>query len=243
MTGPGEEEIARGPVLACFAHADDMEIAAGGTLARWAGQGREVRLLLLTNGDRGSQDPARDRAELARTRIVEQEAAARVLGLAGFRVLDVSDGELENVHEVRLEVAREIRRVRPTTVVTCDPTATFLGNRYFNHSDHRTAGIATLDALFPGAGNPHFFRELLDEEGLEPWSVPRVHLAWTTEPNSREDVTGFFQAKLDALAEHKSQLEGGMLGFFERWLRTEAEENGRAMGVEHAEAFRVLELD
>ena len=42
-----------GPVLAVFAHPDDAEISSGGTLAKWAAQGREVHLLILTNGDRG----------------------------------------------------------------------------------------------------------------------------------------------------------------------------------------------
>ena len=54
-------------MLGVFAHPDDAEIAAGGVLAKWAAAGREVHLLILTNGDRGSQDPARPRAEIAAT--------------------------------------------------------------------------------------------------------------------------------------------------------------------------------
>jgi LmbE family N-acetylglucosaminyl deacetylase len=231
-----------GPVLAVFAHPDDAEISAGGTLARWAKEGRAVHLLVLTNGDRGSEDPAQDQAELARIRVAETEAAGRVLGLAGCRVLDVHDGELENTAAVRAEVVRTIREVKPAIVVTCDPTAWFFGNRYFNHADHRTAGATALDAVFPGAGNPLFFTEQL-AEGLAPWKVTEVWLGWTIEPNHHQDVTGFMETKLDALAAHKSQVEGDMLGFFREWLPKEAEENGAKIGVEHAEAFRVLNLD
>lgn len=230
-----------GPALAVFAHPDDAEIAAGGTLARWAKEGREVHLLVLTNGDRGSDDPAQDREELARIRLVETQVAADYMGLAGIRILPNHDGELQNDHAVRREVARRIREVRPTTVLTCDPTAWFFGNQYFNHADHRTAGAATLDGVFPGAGNPHFFEELV-AEGLQPWSVREVWLAWTTEPNQYQDITGFMDAKIQALARHESQVQGGLLGFFEQWLPTEAEENGRKIGVAHAEAFRVLNL-
>jgi LmbE family N-acetylglucosaminyl deacetylase len=239
----GEQDpSSAGSVLAVFAHPDDAEISSGGTLARWAREGRAVHLLVLTNGDRGSDDPAQDRAELARTRHAETEAAAAALGMAGCRLLDVHDGELENTPSVRAEIARTIREVRPAIVVSCDPTAWFFGNRYFNHADHRTAGAAALDAVFPGAGNPHFFAEQL-AEGLSTWSVPEVWLGWTTEPNHHQDITGFLEVKLDALAEHRSQVEGDMLGFFRQWLPAEAEESGKKIGVQHAEAFRVLTLE
>lgn len=235
------EPEAASPVLAVFGHPDDAEIAAGATMARWASEGRAVHLLVLTNGDRGSQDPGRDRMELAVTRRRESDAAGKVLGLAGVKVLDNHDGELENSPAVRLEIAREIRRIRPGALLSCDPTVWFFGNRYFNHSDHRTAGAVTLDAAFPGAGNPLFFEELLAER-LEPWSVPAIWLGWTTEPNHHQDVTGFMDLKLKALAEHRSQVEGDMLGFFNEWLPSEAEEAGRRIGVRHAESFRVLDL-
>jgi LmbE family N-acetylglucosaminyl deacetylase len=233
-----------------FGHPDDAEISAGGTLARWVAEGRAVHLLVLTNGDRGSDDPTQDRAELAATRRIETANAARLLGLAGCRVLDNHDGDLENSAAVRAEIVRSIRELRPATLLTCDPTAWFFGNPkedseesfdYFNHADHRTAGATVLDAVFPGAGNPHFFSEQL-AEGLSVWSVPEVWLGWTNEPNRYQDVTGFMEIKLSALFEHKSQVEGDMLGFFREWLPAEAEENGKKIGVQHAEAFRVLKL-
>jgi LmbE family N-acetylglucosaminyl deacetylase len=239
---PEESPPSSGAALAVFAHPDDAEISAGGTLARWVSEGRQVHLLVLTNGDRGSDDPARDRVELARTRLAETEDAARLLGLASTTVLSTHDGELENTPEIRAEIARVVRRIRPSTVLTCDPTAWFFGNRYFNHSDHRMAGAVTLDAVFPGAGNPHFFTELL-AEGLEAWNVPEVWMGWSLEPNHYQDITGFMDIKLKALFEHRSQLEGGLIGFFEEWLPSEAEENGRRIGVQHAEAFRVLTLE
>lgn len=229
-----------GPVLALFAHPDDAEIAAGGTLAKWAAAGRDVHLLVLTNGDRGSTDRTVDRVELARVRADETAAAARVLGLAGATVLDVHDGELENTPEIRARVVRKIRELRPTTIVSCDPTAWFFENRYYNHSDHRTAGLVTLDSVFPGAGNPHFFSDHL-REGLDPHDVADVWLGWTLEPNRHEDVTGTFGTKIAALAEHRSQLAEG-IRFFEEELEREARRAGERIGVRYAESFRVLDL-
>jgi LmbE family N-acetylglucosaminyl deacetylase len=230
------------PVLAVFAHPDDPEIAAGGTLAKWAAAGRRVTLLLLTDGEKGSQDPAEDLGRLVALRREEQRNAAGRLG-PGVDVdfFDLKDGELENTYDVRSQIARVIRRVRPEIVVCPDPTLWFYGDAYYNHADHRAAGIATLDAIAPGAGNPHFFPEQLGE-GLQVWDVPEVWMAPTVEANHREDVTGFIETKIAALEEHGSQLGEDQLEFFRTWIPGQAEEDGRKIGVRHAEAFRVLRL-
>jgi LmbE family N-acetylglucosaminyl deacetylase len=230
-----------GPVLGVFAHPDDAEIGAGGTMAKWASTGREVHLLILTNGDKGSQVVGLDPEELARTRAEETVEAGRVLGLADVRVLDTPDGELENVFGVRAAVVRRIREIRPRTVLSCDPTTWFFGNRYVNHADHRAAGAVACDSIYPGAGNPQFFPEQI-QEGLRAWDVPELWLSWSTEPNHHEDITGFLPAKIAALEAHRSQIEGDMLAFFQEWLPLEATEAGRAIGVEHGESFRRLEL-
>jgi LmbE family N-acetylglucosaminyl deacetylase len=237
---PETKEPRTGPVLGIFAHPDDAEICAGGVLAKWAAAGREVHLLILTNGDRGSQDPSQDRGELAATRARETEEAAGVLGLSSVRIGSISDSELENTEEVRDAVVRRIREVRAETVVACDPTAVFFGGRYYNHSDHRTSGFVALDACYPGSGNPHFFPEQLDD-GLETQDVFDLWLGWTNEPNHVEDISGYFATKMAALAKHDSQLAEG-IRFFEEFLGKDAVEAGEKIGVEHAEEFRVLDL-
>lgn len=234
------KEPRTGPVLAIFAHPDDAEICAGGVLAKWAATGREVHLQILTNGDRGSQDPSQDRAELAATRARETEAAAGVMGLASVRIGSVPDSELENTEEVRDGVVRRLRELQAETVVACDPTAVFFSGRYYNHSDHRTSGFVALDACYPGSGNPHFFPEQL-AEGLTTKDVFDLWLGWTNEPNHVEDISGYFGTKVAALAEHDSQLTQG-IRFYEEFLGTDAVEAGKKIGVEHAEEYRVLDL-
>jgi LmbE family N-acetylglucosaminyl deacetylase len=235
-----DPEPRTGPVIGVFAHPDDAEIAAGGTIAGWTRAGREVHLLVLTNGDRGSSDPAMNRARLAQIRKTETEAAAEVLGLASVRILSIHDGELENTDIVREAVVRRVREVRADTVLSVDPTAVFFENRYYNHSDHRTAGMIALDGSFPGAGNPHFHSEHLGE-GLDVQEVTQVWLGWTNEPNHTEDVSATFDTKVTALAEHASQLSEG-IRFFEDFMREEATSAGAKIGVELAEEFRVLDL-
>ena len=216
MSDPGagassdpRHEARTGPVLAVFAHPDDAEIAAGGTLAKWAAAGREVHLLVLTNGDRGSSDPTVPRDELAALRATETEAAAAVMGLATSRICRSTTASSRTRRISGGAVVRRIREFRAETVVSVDPTAVFFEHSYYNHSDHRNAGWIALDSCFPGSGNPHFFGEHL-VEGLEVQEVVDVWLGWTNEPNHIEDVTTTFATKLDALARHASQLLEGV---------------------------------
>ena len=144
---------------------------------------------------------------------------------------------------MRDRVVRVIRELRPTTVVSCDPTAWFFeGGRYYDLLQPLRPPDGGRDRArrLPGAGNPHFFSEHLSQ-GLDPHSVGEVWLGWTNEPNRREDITGYPQAKVNALSAHASQLAEG-IAFFEEQLEREARDEGATIGVEHAEAFRRLEL-
>jgi LmbE family N-acetylglucosaminyl deacetylase len=222
--------------LAVYAHPDDPEISCGATLARWAAAGCEVSVLVLTRGEKGSHDPAVDLDALAARRQAEMAAAGKVLGVTTREQLDVDDGELVNSREVRERIVAAIRRARPAVVVCPDPTAVIFGDTYFNHSDHRVAGWATLDAVSPAAGNPHYFPAA---GPAHPVGV--VLLSGTLEPNVWVDVSTSLDAKIDALLCHASQLDGSE-ELFRAVLQNRAEAEGRAAGVRYAEGFRRLTL-
>lgn len=225
-------------VLAVYGHPDDAEISAGGTLARWAAEGAEVHLLVCTRGEKGSQDPDQDPDELARRRVEESARACEHLGFAGHAHLGHLDGELDNDAVLRGELVEHIRRVRPSAVVCPDPTAVFFGDRYYNHRDHRITGWATLDAVSPAAGNPHYFRHQL-AAGLTTHHVGDVFLSGTFEPNCWVDIESAIEAKIEALFLHESQLvETGE--WFRQFLRERAEDAGRQAGIRYAEGFRRL---
>ena len=222
--------------LAVYAHPDDPEISCGATLARWTAAGCQVHVLVLTRGEKGTHDPAADLDELAARRDREMEASGKVLGLAGREQLAIDDGELVNSREVREQIVAAIRRVRPDVVVCPDPTAVIFGDTYFNHSDHRVAGWATLEAVSPAAGNPHYF-----PLAGPPHPVCVVLLSGTLEPNVWVDVTASLEAKVDALLCHASQLDGSE-DLFRAVLRNRAEAEGQTAGVRYAESFRRLTL-
>ena len=103
MAAP-EEFPAR--ALAVYAHPDDPEISAAGTLAKWADAGTEVWVLITTRGDKGTQDPDADLFALAALRVEETAKAAALLGFAGHLHLDHPDGELPD--DMTLLLARRL---------------------------------------------------------------------------------------------------------------------------------------
>ena len=223
-------------VLAIYAHPDDPEISAGGTLARWAAAGADVHIVVTTQGDKGTDDPAADTEALAELRKQESAAAAAVLGVAGVHHLDYPDGKLPDDEALRAELVGYIRRYKPDVVLCPDPTAVFFGDGYINHRDHRVTGWAALDAVAPAAGNPHYFPELRGV-GLDVHQPNAVYLSGTFEPNVWVDVADTLDRKIDALFCHASQLvETGE--WFRQFLRDTAEAAGRAGGVTYAEGFR-----
>jgi len=193
-------------ILVILAHPDDPEFFCGATLARWASAGHEIRYCLLTCGDKGSSDPTTSKEDLCSKRVVEQQAAAAVLGVKGVKFLGYPDGYVVPDLGMRKEVVRVIRQVCPDIVVTSDPTTLFPGGSRINHPDHRAAGQVVIDSIFPASQNPLYFQELLTEEGLQPHQVREVWISLTHEPNVTLDVTGFWETKIRALFEHKSQI-------------------------------------
>jgi LmbE family N-acetylglucosaminyl deacetylase len=192
-------------ILVVLAHPDDPEFFCGATIARWTAAGHNVVYWLLTCGDKGAQDPVTNPDELCSARVVEQKAAAAVLGVHEVNFLGYADGYLVPDLQLRREVARIIRRERPDILVTCDPR-NLVSDIRINHPDHRAAGQVVLDAAFPAAGNPLFYPELLSQEGLQPHSVKEIWISLTQEPNIHMDVTDLWETKIRALCEHKSQI-------------------------------------
>ena len=223
-------------VLAVYAHPDDPEISAGGTLARWAAAGAEVWTLITTRGDKGSTDPASDGEALARLRVEETEAASELLGFKGHLHLDYPDGELPDDLDLRAAIVRHVREVRPQVVLCPDPTAVFFGDAYFNHRDHRVTGWVTLDAVAPAAGNPHYFPDQV-AAGLAVHHVQAVYLSATLEPNCWVDIGETLERKIDGLFCHESRLLDAD-DWLREFLRDRAEQGGAGSGVRYAEPFR-----
>ena len=233
--GPSPTAIPDGPVLVVSAHPDDADIGCGGAMARLVQDGRQVAVAVVTDGTEGGEDPAMPDDVLRDRREAEQRASLSQLGVCQVEFMRYPDGRLEPSLALRRDLTRLIRRFRPATVFAHDPTA-HLFEGYINHPDHRAAGVATLDAVFPAAGNPRAFRELL-ADGLETHRVNAVYLFYTPNANAWIDISGEpIERKIAALICHESQLGTGWDPA--RWLREEAAREGKEAGLQVAEGFR-----
>ena len=220
------------------AHPDDSEFTVAGTVARWVKEGWQVIYVICTDGSRGSNDPDMPPERIAPIRHAEQCEAARILGVETVIFLNHEDGTLEPTLGLRRELTRLIRRYRPDTVITSDPSRYFNRNVYVNHPDHRAAGEAALYAIFPSAVTRFIFRELLDE-GLEPYKVREIYLTGSLEPDAWVDITETIELKLAALKAHRSQIDPDAV---DTRIREWGKELGRKYGVAYAEEFRRMIL-
>jgi LmbE family N-acetylglucosaminyl deacetylase len=225
--------------MVIVAHPDDPEFFSGGTIALWAREGAEITYLILTNGNKGSDDPAMMPQQLARLREEEQRSAADVLGVKTVVFLGEPDGELQATLQLRQRVVREIRRHRPDVVICPDPTTYYFSASYVSHPDHRVAGQVALEAIFPAARNRMYHPELLDE-GLLPHTVREIYLIGTSQPDRWVDISDVIDLKIRAIQSHASQLADPARVFERVRQRSEAvDEYGRTV---YREAFRYLAL-
>src|SRR3989304_5046843 len=116
--------------MVIVAHPDDAEFLVAGTAALWAADGTEVTYVIVTNGDKGSEDPSMTSEQLAALREDEQRRAAAGLGVKEVLFLGYEDGLLQHTLDLRRDLTRVIRRHRPHTVVTFDPTVRFITENY-----------------------------------------------------------------------------------------------------------------
>lgn len=126
-------------VLSIGAHQDDADTSAGGLLKKLADKGWEVRLLSLTDGSRGTYDPAKAGPQLAEIRRKEAAASGALFG-GRYDCWDVEDARLTASLENRERLIRYIRDFAPDLVIMNRP------NDY--HPDHRNAALLVQDASY-----------------------------------------------------------------------------------------------
>ena len=221
--------------LAVVAHPDDMEYGAAAAVARWTAQGKDIRYLLVTRGEAGIETLAPEVSGPARE--AEQWASCAAVGVSELEFLDHPDGLVVPDLDLRLDLARAIRRHRPEVLLSINFRESW-GGPSWNHADHRAVGLALLDAVRDAANS------WLGQGVEEPaWSGVRF-AAFNGSPQATHavDITDTFEQGVASLLCHERYLEA--LGDDEesarRMLRTNAEAVGPRLGVALATTFEVI---
>ncbi len=228
--------------MVVVAHPDDAEYGCSGSVAKWCREGYEVVYVLCTDGSKGSDSKELSTEQLRIIREDEQRNAGKILGLKSVEFLRYPDGYLQPTLDLRRDIARQIRRHRPHTLICMNPVREMSMSTYLGHPDHYASAEAALSAVYPSARDHLTFPELLNDEGLEPWKVSHVWVmafgvpADRWNPLEEEDV----EKSVQALLAHKSQIADPERA--DKFMRERRKETGKKIGAPYAEGFREFNL-
>jgi LmbE family N-acetylglucosaminyl deacetylase len=220
--------------IAVVAHPDDLEYGAASAVARWTGQGKDIRYVLATRGEAGidSVEPAL----AAELRTAEQVASAAVVGVSVVEFLDHPDGLVVNSIELRRDLAAAIRRHRPDVIIGANYRMRWSETGPWNHVDHRELGTALPDAVRDASN-----RWLFTDAG-EPWNGVRwIAYASSTAPTHTVDVTDTIERGVESLECHRTYIDA-LGGEFDPdgFLKGAARGTGESIGVDYAVTFELV---
>ena len=173
-------------LLAFAPHPDDVELGAGGLIAKMCSAGYKVGIIDMTRGEMASRGTEAERIE-------ETEEASRIMGIDVRDNLDLGDGHLQDIYEQRIVIARKIREYRPKIVL-----APYWEDR---HPDHKAASALVKSGSFLA-----HLKKL--DLGFEPHQVDKViyyMLHSPFEPTFIVDISDFFEHKMRAIQAYSSQ--------------------------------------
>lgn len=193
-------------ILVVTPHPDDDTFGCGGTMALLAKNGNLVKVLIYTNDDKGSKDPAMTSERLATIRKAEEEKACAILGIPAENIIWLGhpDGMLEYVPARALckQTVQVIRKVKPDALFSIDPG---VHHERWHKTDHRAAAFNTVDAI-RAARWPLYFPELRNQ-GLDAYDAPMCFFYYSVKPNYVVDIQDVAERKVRAALAHESQFE------------------------------------
>lgn len=179
-------------------HPDDELIGCGGSIAKHIKDDKNISIVYMTSGDAGSLKYTKE--ELAGIREEEAKNAMKVIGVdkSNLIFLKNPDGYLEYNRNNLVKLVELIRDKKPDIIYTPHENDA--------HKDHIKTNELVIESVNRASGP--WFQECKGK----PWSVGTVlgYEVWTPlqEFQYVEDITDFFELKIKALEQHKSQIEG-----------------------------------
>ncbi|RKX55207.1 MAG: PIG-L family deacetylase [Thermotoga sp.] len=218
-------------VLCIQPHPDDTDIGAGATIAKLCKKGVEVYYLSSTSDSIGTSDKALVGEKITKIRKEEQQRAADVLGVKEVIWLDYPDAGNYSMYDLRNDLVKWIRKIKPDFIMTVDPWLP-----YEAHRDHVKTGLAASEAVLL-YGFPGVVPEIEIEEGFEIKGIAFFHTAY---PNTVIDVDDTWKLKFEAIKQHESQIDEKTLDLFKRYFDLKAREYAKDKLFTYGEVFKVL---
>lgn len=214
-------------ILAFGAHADDVEIGMGGTIAKYASEGKRIGICDLTKAEMSSNGTVEIRMQ-------EAEKAAGILGVKVRKALDLPDRGLFLKEEYIKKIVEIIRFYRPAIVF-----APYFDDR---HPDHGSCARLVEEAVFSAAVRK--YGEKSDLPSHRPDTLYFYMINGFHKPDFVVDISNEMTKKIDALNAYESQFTKGKSTFDTPLVNgyiesVEAREKlfGKEVGVEFAEGF------
>ena len=228
--GKRRELLSEAVDILCFgAHADDVEIGMGGTIAKYVQEGKRIIIVDLTKANLSSNGTVQ-------TRIQEAKQAAEILGVVKRENLNFQDRGLQLTEEKIVHVVQVIRKYQPKVI--------FSPYRIDRHPDHGACTEIVKEAIFSSG-----IRKYLEECPYPPVKVVKHYLYSINgfhKPDFYVDISEYMERKMKALQAYDSQFstkEGSVkTPLTEGYLkRVESREYvyGQEIGCTYAEGFFV----
>lgn len=183
-------------VLAIGCHPDDLEINAGGTLAKCVKRGDKVTMVTLANGSAGHK--IYSKKEIAKIRLEEGKSAATVIG-AEYICLGLEDMFVRKDYDLGVKLVSDvIRRYKPDFIITHGEHEYMI--------DHSITSTIVFDASMAATVN-HYPSDYPEYNKFTPIYYMENTFMVNSFPEEFVDITEEIDTKIEMYEKHKSQIE------------------------------------
>ena len=224
-------------VLCVQPHYDDNDIAAAGVLKQLQQGGAEIFYLTVTNDLMGVVDDSLSPEAAAEVLKRDQVAAGEIIGVKEQYWLGYPDAGEYDYFEVRRDVLKYIRQIKPDFVFTPDPWLT-----YEAHRDHIQTGLATAEAVMFAGLTKIASSDPKVDSAYEGHDINGIVFYYTREPNVIPDVASTWEDKIAAVRCYQAQFEPDDMDMLVIGLDMKSRQVAAGTDFERGEPLKVLHL-
>ena len=222
-------------ILCIQPHYDDNDIAAAGVLTHLARNGAELFYLTATDDLMGVVDVNLSDEDAAKALKRDQFAAGKIVGVKEQHWLGYPDAGEYNYFDLRRDVLKYIRMLKPDFVFAPDAWLTYEG-----HRDHIQTGLAAAEAvMFAGLTKLASSDPAVDAK-YEPHSINGIALYYTREPNYIADISAMWEEKLAAVRCYEAQFDTEDMNQLVLALDMKSQQVAQGQSFSRGEPLKVL---